>query len=195
MRALSDRIDADLVLGKHVAVIAELERLVAEHPLRERFRSQLMLALYRSGRQAEALETYRVTRGLLVDELGIERGRDLRELEARILMQDPELDAPIQSQLATELDEAKSQGNDSRSFVGRGRECLLLEDALRKAQAGRGRLVLISGEAGIGKSRLAREFVGRAEEQGALTLWGSCWEGGGAPAFWPWVRTVACFCE
>ena len=193
LRALSDRIDADLVLGEQVTVIAELERLVAEHPLRERFRSQLMLALYRSGRQAEALETYRVTRGLLVDELGIEPGRDLRELEARILMQDPELDVPIQSKLATELDEAKSHGNEAGSFVGRGRECLLLEDALRKAQAGRGRLVLISGEAGIGKSRLAREFVGRAEEQGALTLWGSCWEGGGAPAFWPWVQPLRAF--
>ena len=193
LRALSDRIDADLVLGEHVAVIAELERLVAEHPLRERLRFQLMLALYRSGRQAEALETYRVTRGLLVDELGIEPGRDLRELEARILTQDPELDVPIQSQLVIELDEAQSARERVSDFVGRGRECLLLEDALRKAQAGRGRLVLISGEAGIGKSRLAREFVGRAEEQGARPLWGSCWEGGGAPAFWPWVQPLRAF--
>ena len=69
----------------------------------------------------------------------------------------------------------------------------MLEDALRKTQAGRGRLVLISGEAGIGKSRLAREFVGRAEKQGARTLWGSCWEGGGAPAFWPWVQPLRAF--
>ena len=193
LRALSDRIDADLVLGKHVAVIAELEGLAAEHPLRERLRFQLMLALYRSGRQADALETYRVTRGLLVDELGIEPSRDLRELEARILTQDPGLDAPVQNQLAIEPSETQSARNDSRSFVGRGRECILLEDALRKTKAGRGRLVLISGEAGIGKSRLAREFVGRAENQGARTLWGSCWEGGGAPAFWPWVQPLRAF--
>ena len=193
LRALGDRIEADLELGQHGAVIAELEALVVEHPLRERLRFQLMLALYRAGRQAEALETYRLTRGVLVEELGIEPGRDLRELEASILAQDPGLDIPTPNEFVVGHPEPRSPASDSRNFVGRGRECLLLDDALRAAQAGRGRLVLISGEAGIGKSRLAREFVGRAEDLGARVLWGSGWEGGGAPAFWLWVQVVRAF--
>ena len=82
------RIDADLALGRHADVVGELEALVTEHPLSERLRGQLMLALYRSGRQAEALATYRRARSLLVDELGIEPSPDLRELEQAILRQE-----------------------------------------------------------------------------------------------------------
>ena len=89
--ALERRVDADLELGRGVELVAELEALVREHPLRERLRAQLMLALYRSGRQAEALEVYRQTRRLLVDELGIEPTPALSELEQAILHQDPEL--------------------------------------------------------------------------------------------------------
>jgi YVTN family beta-propeller protein len=94
MAALEDRIDADLALGDHAALVGELEALVREHPLRERLRAQLMLALYRSGRQAAALESYREARRSLVDELGIEPGGALRELERAILAQDPELEVP-----------------------------------------------------------------------------------------------------
>ena len=72
--ALERRIEADLALGRHAEVVGELEALVAQYPLRERLRGQLMLALYRSGRQAEALETYRSARRTLVEELGIEPG-------------------------------------------------------------------------------------------------------------------------
>jgi DNA-binding SARP family transcriptional activator len=90
--ALEARIEADLALGRHAAVVGELEQLVAEQPLRERLRGQLMLALYRSGRQAEALEVYRKTREALVEELGIEPSRALHELERAILGQDPLLD-------------------------------------------------------------------------------------------------------
>ena len=88
------RIDADLELGRHGGVVGELEGLVDEHPLRERLRGQLMLALYRCGRQAEALDTYRDGRTRLVTDLGLEPGPALRELEARILEQSPELDPP-----------------------------------------------------------------------------------------------------
>jgi YVTN family beta-propeller protein len=91
---LEDRIDADLASGGHARVVGELEALVREHPLRERLQGQLMLALYRSGRQADALETYHVARDHLIDELGLEPGRALRELERAILAQDPVLDAP-----------------------------------------------------------------------------------------------------
>ena len=89
--ALEHRIDADLALGRDVELVAELEALVREHPLRERFRAQLMLALYRSGRQAEALDVYRQTRRLLVEELGIEPSPALHGLEQAILNQDPGL--------------------------------------------------------------------------------------------------------
>ncbi len=92
--ALEDRIDADLALGRHAALIGELEMLAGEHPLRERLQAQLMLALYRSGRQAEALARYREARRKLIDELGIEPGRELQEMERAILTQDPELGGP-----------------------------------------------------------------------------------------------------
>ena len=90
--ALEERIEADLQLGRHAEIVAEVTTLVQEHPLRERIRGAQMLALYRSGRQAEALATYQDGRRALVDELGIEPGRALHELERRILMQDPALE-------------------------------------------------------------------------------------------------------
>jgi DNA-binding SARP family transcriptional activator len=89
--ALEQRIDADLALGRHADVIGELQALVAEHPLRERLRGQLMLALYRSGRQAQALEVFQDARRALVDELGVEPGPPLRELQEAILRQDAAL--------------------------------------------------------------------------------------------------------
>ena len=94
LAAVEERIEADLRLGRHGELVAELEGLVSEHPLRERLRAQHMLALYRSGRQADALESFRDARRALVDELGLEPGRELRELEQAILAQDPALDPP-----------------------------------------------------------------------------------------------------
>jgi DNA-binding SARP family transcriptional activator len=95
LAALEARIDADLALGRHAETIPELEVLAEEHPLRERFRAQLMLALYRSGRQPEALSVYRDLRSRLADELGIEPSQALRDLEGAILRQDPALEAPV----------------------------------------------------------------------------------------------------
>jgi YVTN family beta-propeller protein len=94
LNALEDRIDSDLALGRHADVIGELEALAAEHPLRERLHGQLMIALYRSGRQAEALEAYQATRRRMVEELGLEPGPALRQLESAILRQDASLDLP-----------------------------------------------------------------------------------------------------
>src|SRR3972149_1292733 len=91
LAAVELRIDADLALGRHDELVGELEALVAEHPLRERLRRYLMTALYRSGRQAEALEAYQDARRSLVDELGIEPSQALQRLERAILRQDPAL--------------------------------------------------------------------------------------------------------
>jgi DNA-binding SARP family transcriptional activator len=177
LQATEDRIDTDLALGHHAAAIPQLEALVAEHPLRERLRAQLMLALYRSGRQAEALAAYRDARRLLVDELGIEPGRDLRELEASILAQDPDLE-PSEPAAADE------------SLVGRHRELAALLPVVDAALAGSGAMVLIGGESGIGKSRLADALATHADARGAAVAVGRCWEAGGAPAFWPWVQAL-----
>jgi DNA-binding SARP family transcriptional activator len=92
LAALERRIEADLELGRHADLVGELDALVREHPLRERMRSQHMLALYRSGRQAEALGSFQEARATLVDELGIEPGPVLRQLELAILRHDPSLD-------------------------------------------------------------------------------------------------------
>jgi len=94
LQTLEDRIDADLALGGHEALVAELRELVDRYPLRERLRAQLMAALYRCGRQAEALESYREVRRTLLEDLGVEPGPALRQLEQAILRQDPSLGAP-----------------------------------------------------------------------------------------------------
>jgi DNA-binding SARP family transcriptional activator len=98
LAALDQRIDADLATGRHAELVGELEALVAQHPLRERLRCQLMLALYRSGRQAEALDAYRSARRELSEELGLEPSEELKRLEQAILRQDPALDLPEDTQ-------------------------------------------------------------------------------------------------
>ena len=95
LTAVEQRVEAELELGEHAALVSELERLVGDHPLRERLRGQLMLALYRSGRAAEALEVYQSGRRLFADELGLEPGEALKRLERGILEQDPELAADV----------------------------------------------------------------------------------------------------
>src|SRR3954470_13707468 len=94
LSAVEERVEADLRLGRHAELVAELESLVRAHPLREHLRAQHMLALYRSGRQADALESFRDARRALLDELGLEPGRELRELEQAVLEQDPALEPP-----------------------------------------------------------------------------------------------------
>ena len=95
LSALEWRIDADLALGRHREITGEIEALVQTHPLRESLRGQLMVALYRSGRQADALAAYRDLRRLLTEELGIDPGQPLQALEFAILDQSPELDLAL----------------------------------------------------------------------------------------------------
>ena len=181
LSALEARIDADLELGRHAELVGELEALVAEHPLRERLRAQLMLALYRAGRQSEALGTYQDGSRRLREDLGLDPGRPLRDLEQAILRQDPALDLVPEVVAATE-----GRG----IFVGRHAELATLVEGLEDAIAGQGRLFLLVGEPGIGKSRLADEVMRRARERGVRVVVGRCWEAGGAPAYWPWVQSL-----
>src|SRR6266545_2706361 len=153
LAALEDRIEADLSLGRHGQLIAELERLVAEHPLRERLRGQLMLALYRSGRQADALAVYQRARRTMVDELGIEPGESLRRLERSILAHDPSLNAPQAGATSP-----RRVPTPPTPLLGRERELAALADLVRNEDT---RLVTLTGTGGIGKTRLALELVRR----------------------------------
>jgi DNA-binding SARP family transcriptional activator/class 3 adenylate cyclase len=182
LECLEQRIESDFTAGRAAELTGELEALVAEHPLRERLRAQLMLALYRAGRQADALAVYDDARRTLVEELGIDPGKPLRDLHRAILRQDPVLD-----DVADQPD-----GTDAARgpFVGREREVEVLASSLRDAVAGRGRLVLLVGEPGIGKTRLAEDLAVRARARGARVVVGRCWEAGGAPAYWPWVESL-----
>jgi DNA-binding SARP family transcriptional activator len=180
--AVEDRIDAELGLGRHEDAVPQLEALVARYPLRERPRGQLMLALYQSGRQAEALEVYRAARRTLMTELGIEPSRALQDLERSILAHDPALDA-------TPHRSAARPGRAAASpLVGRHRELALLEAGLEDALAGRGRLFVVVGDAGSGKTHLADELGSVAKQRGCRILWGRGWED--APAYWPWTQAL-----
>ena len=145
-----------------------------------------MLALYRSDRQADALQAYQDARRTLVEELGIEPGERLRELERAILAQDPALHLAAEEPAAAE----PAVETPRSAFVGRERELAELVGGLDDAFAGRGRLFLLVGEPGIGKSRLAEELIAQARARGARVLVGRCWEAGGAPAYWPWVQSL-----
>jgi predicted ATPase/DNA-binding SARP family transcriptional activator len=136
--------DAELALGRHADLVPELERLVVEEPLRERLWRQLILALYRSGRQADALDAYRRARALLADELGLEPGDELRELERAVLRH--EVGAAPAAEARHNLPAPVT------SFVGRERELADLERLLRAH-----RLVTITGMGGAGKTRVALE--------------------------------------
>ncbi|TML45441.1 MAG: hypothetical protein E6G19_04395 [Actinobacteria bacterium] len=160
LAAVEERIDAELVLGRQLALVPELEALGAEHPYRERFHAQLMLALYRCGRQAEGLEVYRRTRTLLTEELGLEPGVELQELERAILVQDPALNGSSngaerppspQREVCPFKGLAPFEAVDAEFFFGRER--LVAELVARLAEAP---LLAIVGPSGGGKSSLLR---------------------------------------
>ena len=127
--ALEERIDAELALGEHARLVGELEALVHEHPLRERFIAQLMLAMYRSGRQADALESYRTARRRLVDELGLEPGRELQELERAVLAHDAVLEPPARG-TGRGLGTSGGRGRRSGVLIAAGGAVLLAAIAL-----------------------------------------------------------------
>ena len=158
LAAVEERIDAELVLGRQLALVSELEALAAEHPFRERFPAQLMLALYRCGRQAEGLEVYRRTRKRLSDELGLEPSVELQELERAILVQDPVLTGsaagharPAPRDVCPFKGLAPFEAADAEFFFGRER---LVEELVARLAAAP--LLAIMGPSGSGKSSLMR---------------------------------------
>ena len=168
-------IDADLAAGRHHELVGEIDALLAENPLRERLHAQRMLALYRCGRQAEALEAYRHARATLVEEIGVEPSAELRDLHEAILRQDPSLDVEAAAdELPRELDADRVAAADRprrASCAG----CAPAGGARRRAT---GALVTLVGAYGMGKTRLAAELAGEAHREGALVLYAA---GTGAP--------------
>jgi tetratricopeptide (TPR) repeat protein len=203
---LERRIEADLALGRHRELVGELEGLVQAHPWRERLTGQLMLALYRSGRQADALGAYGRTREVLVEEHGIDPTPALQELHLAILNQSPQLDLlsdhgdPYGSMLFSS--EQPDAGGHATRFgpttsaagagttvplparlairppigvVGRARELETISDAYKRVAGGGGReMMLVSGEAGLGKTTLVAEAARVAFGDGACVLFGHC---------------------
>jgi DNA-binding SARP family transcriptional activator/DNA-binding GntR family transcriptional regulator len=190
LAAIEDRIDADLALGQHGDVIGELQVLVAGEALRERLRRQLMLALYRAGRHAEALAAYDQYRRELGEQLGIEPSAPLAELQYRILNQDPDLDVDPPAARAVPRP-ASAPPAPANGFVGRAAELEGLQSAFEAAAAGRGTTALITGPAGIGKTRLASELAERAGAAGATVLTGRCIDlVGAALPYLPFVEAL-----
>jgi DNA-binding SARP family transcriptional activator len=212
LTALEERIEAQLALGLHSELVAELESLAGAYPLRERLWGQLMLALYRAGRQAEALGVYQQTRAMLAEEMGIDPSPALRDLQRAILQQDPRLDwsppararqvaaagpssaaadppgSPVQDPPA-----ALAQPAAELVFVGRQQEMRTLAGLLEQAVQGQGGLALVGGQAGIGKTRTAEELAAMARARGLAVLWGRCFEGDGAPPYWPWAEVLRAY--
>jgi DNA-binding SARP family transcriptional activator/tetratricopeptide (TPR) repeat protein len=202
LSATETRLDGELTLGRHEAVTGELESLTSANPMRERLWSQCMLALYRSGRQAEALRVFQDLRAILVAELGIEPGHDVTWMERAILAQDPVLDFPVPAEVGTEAPAGESKASARPGYqvrvpasrrqgplVGREKESTLLGDWWASVQEGSGRLLLVDGDPGIGKTRLVAGLARAAESRGTLVLWGRCDEDPVAP-FQPFAEAL-----
>jgi DNA-binding SARP family transcriptional activator len=195
-RALEDRAEALMALGQHRRAAPELDGLVKAAPLRERLRAQLALALYRSGRQADALRCLAEGRATLAEELGLEPSPELQRLEQQILThapalgQEPESAHVVISEHPVPVRRPALSSGDRRAIVGRADEVRRLTTLLEHVSTGRGGLALITGEPGIGKTCLAEEAARRAGETGVSVHWGRCSELDGAPAFWPWIQVL-----
>ncbi len=170
LATVEDHIDAELAAGRHGALVGEIESLVARYPLRERLRGQLMLALYRSGRQAEALRSYQDARRYLIEELGVEPSPDLQRLEERMLSHDPDLDARGEGQGPTvEAGPNPYKGlrpfaeGDAADFHGREQLVDQIVERMRDE-----RFLAVIGPSGSGKSSIVRAGVIPALRAGSV---------------------------
>jgi DNA-binding SARP family transcriptional activator/tetratricopeptide (TPR) repeat protein len=203
LAAVETRIDAAMTMGRHESLIGELETLTTEHSMRERLWSQRMLALYRSGRQAEALRVFQDLRSTLVTELGIEPGHDVSWMEHAILSQEPALSFPVpeEPEVVAGAEEPDEMGSASGyrvriptspnegPLVGRHRESALLRDWWASVAQGDRGLLLVDGDPGIGKTRLVGHLARAVEDEGTLVLWGRCDEEPVAP-FQPFAEAL-----
>ena len=190
--ALEDRALARIHLGQSAPVAAELEPLAAAHPLREHLSALAALALARSGRQAGALELLRRVRTVLDDELGLEPGPELRELQQAILTQDAlAAPAPVPVLAPAGPVPGTPPGGDGWPLLGRAAPRAELLASLEEALAGRTTFACLVGEPGIGKSRLAAEVAATATARGVHVLVGRCSQDDGAPPLWPWRAVLA----
>lgn len=170
--ALEQAGELRLALGEHLGMIGQLEAAIDANPWREGFTRQLMIALYRSGRQAEALRAYDRLETVLREELGIEPGAAVRATHLAVLDQDPALAwTPPDRRVSHVVAETPTR---PRPLVGREHELDTLHGALAAVHAGEPRLVVVSGPAGIGKTTLAGAFAREAVDAGALALSGRC---------------------
>ena len=173
--AVEDRLEADLRLGRHRELVAELEGLVRDHPLRERLWAQLLLALYRSGRQADALLAYQRARSILVEELGIDPGAELRRLHAAVLAQDPGLDLPAAGRGGPGPGAARRRWRRWARCLSAGRPswpgCGPPGHGPPMAGAG---WSLWPARQGMGKTRLAAALAREVHDQGGWVLYGRC---------------------
>ncbi|OPG13804.1 BTAD domain-containing putative transcriptional regulator [Microbispora sp. GKU 823] len=211
LHALTVRAEARLALGRAAEVTVEVERLLEQDPYREGLWALLMRALYRERRQAEALAAYQRCRTLLGDELGLDPSPELRRLEQAILVQDESLAgvwAPVvaeppepgprtdtgESTEGGPADGKAGNGNAGDTavpgLVGREPHLRRIAERLDDLRRGVGGVFLVSGESGIGKTRLAEAAASMAAERGAAVAWSRCVEGSGAPAFWPWIQAL-----
>jgi DNA-binding SARP family transcriptional activator len=181
--AREDLADAELALGRHHDLVGELEAMVASHPLRERRLGQLMLARYRDGRQAEALEGFRALRRRLRDELGVDPGLELQEVHERILHQDPVLAwRPAEHMPGPPMAQSYGRDDELRRLLG------VYDTA---AAGGGGGVVTVVGEPGIGKTRLLQELAASTRRRGALVLSGRCLEGAWIPPYQAFVEAIS----
>ncbi len=186
LAALEERIDADLALGRHAELVGELEALVAEHPLRERLRGQLMLALYRRAARRRRSRPTRTAADGFVEELGIEPGGRCASSSRRSC-------ARTRRSISSRKPWRATRGVGG-IFVGRRRGARNeLVAGLDDAFAGRGRLFLLVGEPGIGKSRLADELMRRRARARGARARRPLLGGGRRPAYWPWVQSLRAY--
>ncbi|WP_066362369.1 BTAD domain-containing putative transcriptional regulator [Herbidospora mongoliensis] len=183
LTALTTRAEARLALGRAVEVVLEVERLLEAAPYREGLWSLLIRALYTDRRQADALAAYQRCRTLLDQELGLLPSPELRELEQAVLRQEP---LPA-SRVAVVAAPVEPRAEPPR-LVGRAAQHRRVRDRVAEAAKGAGGVLLIGGEAGIGKTTLAEAAAELAAEEGFTTAWSRCAED--APAFWPWIQAL-----
>ena len=197
LRAEETRVEALLGVGRASDAATAAEHLLADQPLRETLHALRLLALYRSGRQTDALAAYQALREQLSDEVGVDPGPALRRLHTQLLQQDPGLDwSPPRA--STIVDgapapvgaEQDNRRSEDQPLLGREADLDVLEQAVRRSTNGHGAVWVVSGEAGIGKTRLVQEVAARARASGTTVAVGQSNETSDSSPYWPWAQVL-----